>query len=131
MKEFSRYTIVSGLALIIDMGTLFVMTEWLGTHYLLSATIGFCFGATVAYLLSINWAFSHRSIEDKRSEFTIFVSIGIAGLGINNALMWSLTELIGFYYMQSKILSTGFVFLFNYTVRRKFLFTQRTPKENA
>lgn len=129
MKEFVRYAFASGLALVVDVSILYIFTEWLDIHYLISATAGFCLGAIVAYFLSIHWAFSHRSIEDQKSEFTIFVSIGMIGLIINNVLIWSLTDLLGFHYLQSKIFTTGVVFLFNYTMRQRLLFTPRTSNE--
>lgn len=125
MKEFRRYTMASALALVIDMGLLYALTEWFDMYYLMSATIGFTAGAVVAYVLSITWCFSHRCIENQKLEFILFVGIGIASLGLNNLLIWSFTELLGLYYMMSKILTTGAVFLFNYFVRRKLLFTPK------
>lgn len=129
MREFLRYTFASGIALIMDMGGLYLFTEWLEIYYLLSATLSFTIGASVAYFLSIKWAFSHRSIEKAHHEFIIFVVIGVLGLCINIVLMWLLTELSGLHYMYSKLSATLFVFLFNYVARRKLLFTPKLANE--
>lgn len=131
MKEFSRYTMASGLALILDMGLLYTLTEWVGIYYLLSATISFTAGAVLAYLLSIKWCFTHRCIDNQKLEFILFIGIGIASLGLNNLLIWSLTEIAGFYFMLSKIFTTGAVFLFNYFARRKILFTPKLSEDSA
>lgn len=129
MQQFVRYSAASAIALVADMSILFGLTEWAGMYYLLSATIGFSVGAIIAYLFSITWCFTHRSCSNARLEFVIFVIIGVAGLVLNNVLMWSLTDLAGLFYMYSKILTSGAVFMFNFLMRKKLLFTPRLTQQ--
>lgn len=131
MQEFIRYTLASAIALLVDLLTLYALTEWFGAHYLISASAGFVLGAVIAYILSIYWCFSHRSCNDTRVEFLLFVIIGLSGLLLNNMMMWALTDLVGIYYMYSKFFTTGAVFLFNYTMRRKLLFTPKMDAQSA
>lgn len=121
--ELIRYGVASGLALAVDFATLVLLTELAGLHYLLSAAVGFSAGIAVAYLLSIRWVFSARRLNSVAAETTIFVLIGIAGLAINQLVIYSLTEGGLLPYAASKIAAAGIVFTFNFSVRKLALFT--------
>lgn len=47
MAQLFRYFFVGGMAFIVDYGTLYVLTERVGFHHLLSAAIAFALGLTV------------------------------------------------------------------------------------
>lgn len=42
--QFVRYFFVGGFAFIVDFGLLYILTEYAGLHYLLSATLSFIAG---------------------------------------------------------------------------------------
>jgi len=122
MVQFIRYTFVGGFAFAVDIGSLFALTEFAGMHYLVSAAIAFLLGLTTNYALSVRWVFDRRSVDSKWKEFVIFTAIGLAGLGFNELFMWVFTGLAGIHYMGSKLLSTFFVYMWNFVVRKLTLF---------
>jgi putative flippase GtrA len=113
---------VSLAGLIADFAVLYLLTEVFEVYYLLSAVAGFMIGLIINYLLSVKWVFNNRSLQKRHLEFIAFGAIGVVGLGINTAGMWLLTSKIGVYFLISKILVTGIVFLWNFTARRSLLF---------
>jgi len=121
--EFVSYAAASALALAGDFGTLVLLTELVGVHYLLSAAIGFSIGILITYVLSVRWVFSTRRLANVWAERAIFVLIGIAGLVINHIVMLGLTEFALLPYAISKLASVGLVFTFNFSVRKTVLFT--------
>ena len=121
-RQLYLYTFVGAIAFAFDFGALFALTHFAGVHYLLSAGLAFVLGLLVNYVLSIKWVFHRRSIRDKRIEFLIFTMIGLAGLGLNEAFIWFFTEIAQFHYLASKIVSTVFVYLWNFFARRYSLF---------
>lgn len=125
LSQFLRYVMSGGLAFVVDFATLYALTEFAGLHYLLSATIGFLAGLVVNYLLCIWWIFEHRSQADQRKEFTVFALIGVAGLALNNGLLFTLTDLAGINYLLSKMVAAAFILFFNFLLRRHILFSQR------
>lgn len=130
LPEFIRYFVASFGALAIDLGLLFCLVEVFGVHYLTSAIISFLVGMLFVYALSVGWVFNHRAIRNNRLELAIFVAIGIAGLALNGAIMWTGTEAAGLPYQWSKVISVAVVFLFNFTMRKALLFSvQRLSKE--
>lgn len=122
LLQLFRYTFVGGLAFMIDFGLLFALTEYAGFHYLFSATISFVAGLIVNYLLSKVWVFTRSTIAKRELEFLIFAVIGIIGLLINNLFLWLLTNVIGLWYMLSKVLVTIITYLWNFFVRKLILF---------
>ncbi len=120
--QLFRYTFVGGTAFLIDFGSLFVLTEYFHVYYLVSAAVAFTLGLIVNYILSIVWVFNTRSVGNKWMEFGLFTFIGIVGIGLNEAFIWFFTEHIHFHYLISKIISTFFVYFWNFTARKFTLF---------
>jgi putative flippase GtrA len=121
--QFFKYVFVGGIAYCVDFGSLFFLTEVVKIHYLVSAAIAFILGLLTNYALSIFWVFSKRTLANKRTEFLIFSMIGLVGLGLNEVIIWLFTESMHFHYLISKIFSTVVVFLWNFTARKKILFS--------
>jgi putative flippase GtrA len=122
MREFVRYFVSSALALVVDVGALFVLTSVLSVPYLYSGAVAFLAGLMVIYLLSIYWVFERRTVRNPAAEFIVFAVIGVVGLGINEAMLYTLTGLAGFYYLVSKIGSVCVVFAWNFLARKYLLF---------
>jgi len=120
--QLLRYTFVGGIAFLIDFAALFLLTEFCGIHYILSATISFMLGLLTNYYLSIYFVFNNRRLKNKRVEFLVFALIGIVGLLINDVSIWFLTEVVSFHYLISKIGATIITYLWNFFVRKFSLF---------
>lgn len=120
--QFVRYLFVGGAAFVVDFGSLYVLTEYVGIYYLTSAAIAFLLGLLANYLLSIFWVFSRRTLERRWLEFGIFALIGVVGLGLNELFIWFFTEHFQLYYMISKLIATALVLLWNFTARKFLLF---------
>lgn len=124
-REFSRYFVAGGAGFALDYLLLFILSALLGVHYLAAASISFAAGAILVYFLSIRWVFLVRTLENRRSEFIIFFSVGIAGLLLNALIMWCFTEIAGMHHLFSKLFSAALIFGFNFILRKSLLF--RTP----
>lgn len=127
LAEFGRYFLSSAVGLAIDFGLLFALTEYAGLHYLASATVSFLAGLAAVYYLSIKWVFRSRQLSSPQVELLVFAFIGVVGLILNNLGLWLLTELAGLYYLGSKVVVTGGVFMWNFGARKALLF--RLKKE--
>lgn len=120
--QLARYVVVGGLAFVVDFGALIGLTELGGINYLASAAIAFLLGLVTNYLLSIGWVFNRRAVDNPGAEFALFAGIGIVGLGLNEGIIWGLTEGLAVWYPLSKIASTAVVFGWNFGVRKALLF---------
>lgn len=120
--QLFRYCFVGGFAFIVDAGGLFVLTEYAGIYYLLSATISFILGLVVNYLLSTAWIFKKSKLSNLWTEFLIYSVIGVVGLGLNTLFLWLFTDCLHIYYMLSKIITAALVMLWNFFARKIILF---------
>ncbi len=62
--QFLSYSLVGGLAFVVDYGSLWLLTEKCHLYYLISAAIAFLLGLTVNYLLSTTWVFTERKYNN-------------------------------------------------------------------
>ena len=123
-SELNKY-IVSGLAaVLVDYTVLITVTELFGIHYLISNICGYMSGLLVAYTLNIRWVFRYRKYEQKtKVEFSIFIVIVLIGLAISEAMIFMLVETLALPYTLAKLVSIGAIFIFNFTAKKRFLFS--------
>lgn len=122
-EQFMRYVGVGGAAFFVDFACLWALTEHVSLHYLLAATLGFSAGLVTNYLLCLIWVFDYRRMSNRLHEFTVFGSVGIAGLLLNNLLLYVLTDYGGFHYLISKLFAAAGILVFNFSLRRWLLFS--------
>ncbi len=120
--QLFRYIFVGGAAFIVDFLTLFILTDFFGIYYLISAAIAFILGLFANYILSINWVFNSRKLENKNFEFGLFAIIGIVGLGLNEVLIWFFTQNLLLFYLYSKIFAAIIILFWNFFARKIILF---------
>jgi putative flippase GtrA len=120
--QLFRYILVGGVAFLVDFTSLFILTQYFGIFYLISAALAFILGLAVNYLLSIRWVFNNRKLERRSFEFGIFAIIGIVGLGLNEFFIWFFTQDIQIFYLYSKILAAVIILFWNFFARKFILF---------
>jgi len=121
-----RYLISGGTAFLVDTALLTLLTECFGREHLLLWTgIAFAAGLVITYLFSILWVFDNRSMKSRTAEITVFVLIGVIGLGLTELLMWLLAQKAGLHYLLSKIVTTVLVFVWNFAAKKLLLFRNR------
>lgn len=120
--QLFRYVLVGGLAFVVDFGGLYLLTEHAGLHYLVANALAFTLGLATNYLLSVTWVFSRRSVDSRAREFAIFAAVGLVGLGINELVMWLMTDHAGTHYLISKVVATAVGLLWNFGGRKLLLF---------
>ena len=122
--ESVRYLAASALALAIDFGLYSGLIRLAGVDYLVSAPIGFAAGLATVYAMSIRWVFRHRRLKSVRAEFAWFALIGLAGMALNQVVVWAGVEKLALSYELAKAVSAGTVFGFNFVSRKLLLFTR-------
>ena len=123
-KQLFRYIFTGGLAFIVDFEILFLLTECFYVHYLISACVAFLFGLLVNYFLSIRWVFNSRVVENRLLEFSLFTTVGLLALGINELFLWIFTDVLGNHYLFSKIITAIIIFFWNFFGRKLILFSE-------
>lgn len=121
IKQIFKFTIVGGIATLIDFIFLYIFREILNLDVILSNTLSFTISVIYNYIASIKWVFNVNKNKNSKIQFILFVILSIIGLLINNGILYLLTYLIGIYYLLSKIMATLIVMIFNFITRKFFL----------
>ena len=120
--QLFRYGAVTVVSSAVDFGSLYLLTETIGIHYLVSAIIAYTLGLIVNYTLSILWVFHKKKLRSKVMEFVIFSLIGLLGMGLNELFLWVFTDVLELYFMLSRLISAGIGFVLKYALRKWILF---------
>ena len=115
-----KFGLVGCLCFFIDYGIMVFLTEVVNVNYLISSGISFSVSVIVNYVLSLAFVFDTKK-GNKIKEFVIFVVLSIIGLGINQVLMWFCVDVLGIFYMISKIGATAVVMVYNFITRKLIL----------
>ena len=118
LYEIARFVLVGGACFILGYGLLYILTEYGGLYYLLSAGISFTVSVLINYWLCLVCVFRGANAQTRRMKMLFFGS-SIAGLGLNQLLMWMLVDLIGIYYMIAKLIAAAIVMVWNYILKRR------------
>src|SRR5512133_322219 len=117
-----RYGAVGACAICCDFGTLSLSAKYLHLHYLVAAALGFCVCVVVNYWLSVRWVFNKRKLSSKALEFLAFALVGLGGVGLNDLVMWLLTDGLSVHFLLSKLLATAVVYVWNFSIRKALIF---------
>lgn len=120
-KQIIRFGIIGGLAFLIDYALLYICTDIIGIHYLISSIISFTVSVIFNYILSIKWVFEVDERTDPKRNFLLFIIFSVIGLGINEVIMYVGVTMWEIYYMLTKIFATFIVMIFNFITRKIFL----------
>ncbi len=119
LKQILRFTIVGGIATVIDFVCLYIFKEFLNLNIILSNTLSFTISVIYNYIASIKWVFDVN--KNSKFQFIIFVILSVIGLLINNGILYLFTSYTEFYYLLSKVFATLVVMIYNFITRKIFL----------
>lgn len=121
MDQVIKFGLVGVIATIIDFGVLYISTDILNVNYLVSAAIGFILSTIFNYKASMKYVFKSKYKDARNKELSIFLSLSVIGLGINEVLLWLFVSLFHTHYLLGKLLATFFVLVFNFVSRKLLL----------
>ena len=127
LLQIARFGVVGVIAFCIDYGVLLLLTEVCGVYYLISSAAAFLVSVIFNYVLSILFVFDTDKSQSKTAQFTLFALMSAGGLGINQLMMWLLSDLLFIPYQVSKLAATAVVMVYNFVTRKLFLERKERP----
>ena len=121
ISHIIKFGFVGFLCFFIDYGIMVFLTEALKINYLISSGCSFSVSVIVNYILSIKFVFDADRDANKVKQFLVFLFFSIGGLIINQIVMWVAVDLLGIFYMISKIGATAIVMVYNFITRKLFI----------
>lgn len=116
--QMFRYIFVGGTAFVVDFFFLYFFSDICGIYYLISGVLSFIISVLVNYIMSTKWVFNQDNIDNRVLEFNLFLAISTAGLIFTEILLWLFTDILGLYYLLSKVIAAIIVMFWNFIARR-------------
>ena len=121
INKIIKFSIVGGIATIIDFICLYIFKEYLNIDVILANTLSFIISVIYNYIASITLVFDINKNKNKKLKFVLFIIFSVIGLIINNTLIYILTSTLNIYYLLSKVIATLIVMIFNFITRKMIL----------
>jgi putative flippase GtrA len=122
VKIFAKAQFSAFFGGMVDLFTMFLLTEFYSVHYIHSLVVGGIVGALVNYSINRYWTFeaSGRSVGEQLSKF---VCVVIGSITLKSIGTYFFTEVILWDYKISRIVTDAFVaFGFNYVLQKYWVF---------
>ena len=120
--KFLKFCAVGFSGMLIDFGTTWLLKEKAKVNKYIANSTGFILAATSNYIWNRLWTFQSAN-DEIAVEYFSFILISVAGLGINNFVIYLLNDRFKMNFYLSKLLAIGVVTVWNFLMN--FLITFR------
>lgn len=122
-KHAFKYYLVGASGILVNLGILFVLTEYGELWYLLSSTIAIYVSITSNFLLNKSWTF--RDTVIKQRSFLMygkFIGVSLVGMGIQLGFNYMFVEKLSVYYLLAALISIMIASSVNFVLNRRLTF---------
>ena len=121
--KFIRFGIVGFSGVLVDFGITYVFKEKIKINKYISNSAGFLTATASNYILNRIWTF-HSIDPAIVTQFSKFLMISAIGLGINNTIIFILTNKFKMNFYVSKGIATLVVMLWNFFANYYYTFQE-------
>lgn len=127
-QKIFKFAFVGGTGAILNLAIIFSLTNYFHIWYMISAIIAIECSIIWNFYLNTKVTFNYRFLN--RSEifagaFKYHLS-SFAGLSINIAVLFALTEILKFHYLLSEFLAIILAFVINYFISTRYVWHERS-----
>jgi len=122
-KQAAKYYAVGASGVLVNLGLLFYITEYVGLWYFLSYTLAISASITSNFILNKFWTF-RDSLNSQRTivMYVKFVSVSLLGMAIQLGTVYLLVESSSVYYMLAALVSISIAGVINFIINRRWTF---------
>ncbi len=122
-KHAFKYYLVGSSGILVNLGILFLLTEFVGLWYLLSSTIAIYVSITSNFLLNKTWTFSDTVIKQRSFlMYGKFIGVSLVGMGIQLGFNYLFVEKLFVYYLLAALMSIMIASSINFVLNRRLTF---------
>jgi len=119
-----KYSIVGSIAFVVDLTVFYIAITFVEIGYFVSGIYGFVVGVFVNFVLARKYVFYDCSkVKGTVEFFGVYIISGV-GLFIHQLTIYMSVAFAGSDVYIAKILASIIVLLWNYSIRRKYLYSE-------
>ena len=119
--KFLKFGVVGGSGVFVDFGVTWLLKERLKLNAYLANSAGFTCAVISNFVLNRIWTFENHD-PHVAMQFGKFSAIAAVGLGMNNGIIYLLTERFKTNFYVAKLIATGVVMIWNFWANITFTF---------
>ena len=122
-KHAAKYYAVGASGILVNLGLLYYLTEYVGLWYFLSYALAISVSITSNFVLNKFWTFID-SIDSQRIivMYVKFVSVSMLGMAVQLGSIYVLVESLIIYYMLAALISICIAGAINFIINRRWTF---------
>jgi len=121
LTKFVTFAVVGGFCALLSLAILWLLTSWLGVHYLLSTVVTFLVTTPVGFWLNKILTFRTRR-GYARIEWPRYFLVMSISFGSSIALMYLLVSVLGLWYLLANMIVIGVLLAFNFLTHDRWSF---------
>lgn len=121
LLKLFKFGIVGASGVVVDFGITWILKEQLRLNKYIANTTGFVCAVLSNYFLNRVWTFESHD-PSVATQFSKFALVALIGLGINNGIIYLLTERYKVKFYVAKLIATGIVTVWNFWANYTFTF---------
>ena len=126
----SKFGLVGILGIFVNQVALYVLVEWFGVHYLVSAVLASQVSTLNNFVLVELWVFRDRDTPGHVLwRYLTFNLLNMATLLVRVPVLYVLTDLAGVYYLISNFVAIGLTFGIRYLVADNWIWAGRDRRD--
>lgn len=121
-RIFIGYILFAGIATLVDVGLLYLLTEKVGLWYLYSAVFAYIAGMITNFSLNKYYNFKNKS-KAVMKQFSVFIGVALIGLGLNQLILYGLVEYLGIHFILAKVCALAVIMFWSFYGHKHLTFT--------
>jgi len=120
-EKITGFFLIGCFSTLIDIGLLYVFTEYAGLWYIYSATVSYTCGMAVNFILNkyLNFRDTNRNYL---RQFLFFALVSMSSLALTLGVLYLAVEICSLNYILGKILAVIIAFFWNYLGQSRITF---------
>ncbi|MCR4276189.1 MAG: GtrA family protein [Candidatus Parcubacteria bacterium] len=123
--QILKYVCVGSMVVMINVSLLYSFTEFFHIYYLISAVFAFCVAFLVSFFLQKFFTFSDVSTGRVASQMARYLSLQLAYVCVNAALLYVLVEYLGVWYILAELTIALGLAIVTFIISRRFIFVRQ------
>lgn len=122
-KHAFKYYLVGGIGVLVNLGILYTLKEYVGLWFLVSSAIAIYVSMTTNFLLNKVWTFKDTTAKQSTVFMYIkFIGISIFGMSIQLGFNYIFVDEVHMYYLLAAFISIVIASGVNFMLNRKITF---------
>lgn len=123
--QILKYLISGGTAAAVNIGSLYIFTDFFKWWYLFSTVVSFILAFFVSFLLQKFWTFQDKETDGVHKQLSMYFVVGLINLALNTALMYFCVDILHVWYILSQFIVTGLIAILSFFVYKHFIFAKK------